>query len=175
MYLLKTVTHNHRKRHSERKGVDLPQVDGVHRKLALRKSRKADENVLRIIREGDQQVASDHQRLLISNLVPKPGLLEAWLVLTSVKYHGNLYILIPLNQRLALTRLRATGPREVVHSGRDITSCVSMAACQCLDAFPLTLVKMSGSVSLTIHPQQNTFETSLCDLVSFMFIGLRYP
>ena len=34
----------------------------------------------------------------------------AWLVLTSVKYHGNLYILIPLNQRLALTRLRATGP-----------------------------------------------------------------
>ena len=36
--------------------------------------------------------------------------LEAWLVLTSVKYHGNLYILIPLNQRLALTRLRATGP-----------------------------------------------------------------
>ena len=39
-----------------------------------------------------------------------PGLLEAWLALTSVKYHGNLYILIPLNQRLALTRLRATGP-----------------------------------------------------------------
>ena len=39
-----------------------------------------------------------------------PGLLEAWLVLTSVKYHGNLYILKPLNQRLALTRLRATGP-----------------------------------------------------------------
>ena len=39
-----------------------------------------------------------------------PGLLEAWLVLTSIKYHGNLYILIPLNQRLALTRLRATGP-----------------------------------------------------------------
>ena len=35
------------------------------------------------------------------------GLLEARLVLTSVKYHGNLYILIPLNQRLALTRLRA--------------------------------------------------------------------
>ena len=40
----------------------------------------------------------------------RPGLLETWLVLTSVKYHGNLYILIPLNQRLALTRLRATGP-----------------------------------------------------------------
>ena len=30
--------------------------------------------------------------LLIDN---RPGLLEAWLVLTSVKYHGNLYILIP--------------------------------------------------------------------------------
>ena len=40
----------------------------------------------------------------------RPGLLEAWLVLTSVKYHGNLYNLIPLNQWLALTRLRATGP-----------------------------------------------------------------
>ena len=39
-----------------------------------------------------------------------PRLLEAWLVLTSVKYHENLYILIPLNQRLALTRLQATSP-----------------------------------------------------------------
>ena len=55
---------------SERKGVDLPQVEGVHRKRALRKSRKGDENVLRIIREGDQ-VTSDHQRLFISNLVPR--------------------------------------------------------------------------------------------------------
>ena len=35
----------------------------------------------------------------------RPGLLEAWLALTSVKYHGNLYVLIPLNQRLALTSL----------------------------------------------------------------------
>ena len=46
---------------------------------------------------------------ILRGSVPKwselwPGLLEAWLVLTSVKYHGNLYILIPLNQRLALTR-----------------------------------------------------------------------
>ena len=40
---------------------------------------------------------------------------QAWLVLTSVKYHGNLYSLIPLNQRLALTRLRATGPRLLNH------------------------------------------------------------
>jgi len=70
MYLQKTVMNTHRKYHSERKGVNLPQVDGVHRKRALRKSRKGDENVLRIIREGDQ-VASDHQRLLISNLVPR--------------------------------------------------------------------------------------------------------
>ena len=46
-------------------------------------------------------------------MAPRPGLLKAWLVLTSVKYHGNLYILILLilNQQLALTRLRATGPR----------------------------------------------------------------
>ena len=51
---------------------------------------------------------------LLHNLKIWPGLLEAWLVLTSVKYHGNLYILIPLNQRLALTRLRATGPRQLL-------------------------------------------------------------
>ena len=44
-----------------------------------------------------------------------PGLLEAWLALTSVKYHGNLYVLIPLNQRLALTSLWATGPCIINH------------------------------------------------------------
>ena len=41
-----------------------------------------------------------------------PGLLEAWLALTSVKCHGNLlgFNTSPLNQRIALTRLRTTGP-----------------------------------------------------------------
>ena len=34
-------------------------------------------------------------------LAARPGLLEAWLVLTSVKYHGNLYILIPLKPNQA--------------------------------------------------------------------------
>ena len=62
----------------------------------------------------DVPVANDLIRkklyIWICYIVTRPGLLEAWLVLTSVKYHGNLYILIPLNQRLALTRLRATGP-----------------------------------------------------------------
>ena len=38
-------------------------------------------------------------------------LLEAWLALTSVKYHGNLLILMLLNQWLALTMLRTTGSR----------------------------------------------------------------
>ena len=37
-------------------------------------------------------------------------LLEAWLALTSVKYHDNILILILLNQWLALTMLRTTGP-----------------------------------------------------------------
>ena len=36
-------------------------------------------------------------------------LLEAWLALTSVKYHDNLLILMLLNQWLALTMLRTTG------------------------------------------------------------------
>ena len=44
---------------------------------------------------------------------PGPGCSKHGSVLTSVKYHGNLYILIPLNQGLALTRLRATGLRAV--------------------------------------------------------------
>ena len=43
-----------------------------------------------------------------------PGLLEAWLALISVKYHGNLWVLIPRNQRLALTMLRTTGPWGVI-------------------------------------------------------------
>ena len=43
-------------------------------------------------------------------LLLRPGLLEAWLALTSVKYHGNLQVLTPLKQRLALTRFRTTGP-----------------------------------------------------------------
>ena len=40
---------------------------------------------------GDKTLNFDH-----SNAISWPGLLEAWLVLTSVKYHENLYILIPL-------------------------------------------------------------------------------
>ena len=42
---------------------------------------------------------------------PRAELLEAWLELTSVKYHDNLLILMLLNKWLALTMLRATGPR----------------------------------------------------------------
>ena len=63
--------------------------------------------VRQVTREFD--LMTIHLKIVLP-AAPWPGLLEAWLVLTSVKYHGNLYILIPLNQRLALTRLRATGP-----------------------------------------------------------------
>ena len=55
-------------------------------------------------------------------LISRPGLLKAWLVLTSVKYHGNRYILILLNQRLALTRLRATGPTQEKNASSNIGS-----------------------------------------------------
>ena len=54
-----------------------------------------------------------NRNAIVSRRAGRPGLLEARLVLTSVKYHGNLHILIPLNQRLALTRLRATSLRLV--------------------------------------------------------------
>ena len=39
-------------------------------------------------------------------------MLEAWLALTSVKYQDNLLILMLLNQWLALTMRRTTGPRS---------------------------------------------------------------
>ena len=58
-----------------------------------------------------ERKGSNYWMIRLVGLAYRPGLFDAWLVLTSVKYHGNLYILIPLNQRLALTKLRATGPR----------------------------------------------------------------
>ena len=45
---------------------------------------------------------------------PRPGLLEAWLALTGVKYRGNLQVFTLLNQRFTLIRLRETGPRGKV-------------------------------------------------------------
>ena len=66
--------------------------------------------------------------------ITRPGLLEAWSVLTSVKYHGTLYILIPLNQRLALTRLRATGPR-VKRGKLSWIRSVNNTSCQCVSQF----------------------------------------
>ena len=47
-------------------------------------------------------------------VVVRAELLEAWLALTGVKYHDNLFILRLLNQWLALTMLRTTGPRTGV-------------------------------------------------------------
>ena len=50
----------------------------------------------------------------ISNDCGTSGLLEPWLVQAGVKYHGNILILMLLNQWLALTMLRTTGPRTRV-------------------------------------------------------------
>ena len=44
---------------------------------------------------------------------PRAELLEAWLALTSIRYHDNILILMLLNQWLALTMLRTTGPWSV--------------------------------------------------------------
>ena len=49
---------------------------------------------------------------------PRPGLLEAWLVLTNVSCHRNVLVSILLNQWLALTILRATGPRAINQRGK---------------------------------------------------------
>ena len=48
----------------------------------------------------------------------KITLLEGWLALTSVKYHGNLLILMLFNQWLAPTMLRPTGPRSSMNWSR---------------------------------------------------------
>ena len=47
------------------------------------------------------------------SIIIRAELFEAWLALTSVKYHDNLLILMLLNQWLALTILRTTGPRSL--------------------------------------------------------------
>ena len=47
---------------------------------------------------------------IFTNLAIWLVLLEAWLVLTSINYHRNVSVSIPLNQWLALTMLRATSP-----------------------------------------------------------------
>ena len=60
-----------------------------------------------------QQGKTNRARFKALQLTTRPGLLEEWLALTSVKYHGNLWVLTTLNQRLALTRLRKTGPRAI--------------------------------------------------------------
>ena len=51
-----------------------------------------------------------HDRGLFKEKEIMAELLEAWLALTSVKYHDNLLVLMPFNQWLALTMLRTTGP-----------------------------------------------------------------
>ena len=82
--------------------------------------------------------------LQLGVLTTRPGLLEAWLVLTSVKYHGNLYILIPLNQRLALTRLRATGPRCLTTSGFITWGCYNQG--------PVVRRPISANPGLNFNP-----------------------
>ena len=82
--------------------------------------------------------------LQLGVLTTRPGLLEAWLVLTSVKYHGNLYILIPLNQRLALTRLRATGPRCLTSSGFITWGCYNQG--------PVVRRPISANPGLNFNP-----------------------
>ena len=47
-----------------------------------------------------------------SSLEARPEWLEAWFALTTGNNHRNVYVLILLNHWLALTMLRATGPRS---------------------------------------------------------------
>ena len=82
-------------------------------------------------------------RKFLVQLTIWPGLLEAW-------YHGNLYILIPLNQRLALTRLRATGP-------------------WCLHA---TVVYAKNRNHYTQHVPTSVFKIYKLNWIIFLFSGI---
>ena len=64
--------------------------------------------VLIFISFGFGTVRSERVHTFSTN---RAELLEAWLALTSVKYHDNLLTLMPLNHWLALTMLRTTGLR----------------------------------------------------------------
>ena len=85
------------------------------------------------------------------------GLLEAWLTLTSVKYHGNLYILIPLNQRLALTRLRATGPWSFCMVRKKL--------CCCWYSVLLYFVIVLGVIAVSTH-----FYVFFCHFICLMLL-----
>ena len=90
-----------------------------------------------------------------------PGLLEAWLVLTSVKYHGNLYILIPVNQWIASTRLRATGPRTKV-----LGTVLQYSYFSVISRFPLKTahpVSKSSCSSPSPHPIQSWNSEKILD------------
>ena len=70
-----------------------------------------------------------------SNKVPWPGLLEAWIAQTSVKYHGNLLVLIPLRADLHDTILsHATSSRLAYDMTYDCRS-VLKHFLKCYDIF----------------------------------------
>ena len=63
-------------------------------------------------------------------------LTRAWLALTSVKYHGNLKVLIPLNQRLALAQPRVVIYDGIVYTGLTLkmTSTQIVEKCQSMSS-----------------------------------------
>ena len=68
-------------------------------------------------------------------------MLEAWLVLTSIKYRDNLLILMLLNQWLALTMLQTTGIRAIKKYAIQDTYCDWKCTrhCSCLKFNSLVL------------------------------------
>ena len=96
----------------------------------------------------------------------RPGLLEAWSVLTSVKNHGTLYILIPLNQRLVLTKLRATGPR-VKRGKLSWIRSVNNTSCQCVSQFSFERLLTQADKG-TLYTFAHDGQTQVTKLATFV-------
>ena len=94
-------------------------------------------------------------RLLMNTLKQfaiRAELFETWLALTSVKYHGNLLIVILLNPWLAVTMLRTTGPSTIyrdlkhdTHVHSWLLKCVFQCLCNLMTDFVQTFYLTSTS------------------------------
>ena len=107
-----------------RKSAIRKSVKSAMRKSAIRKSVKS---VTRkpAIRKLAIRKSMTRKPVITKSVTRKAAiraeLFEAWLALTSVKCHDNLLILMLLNQWLALTMLRTTGPSTKLAISKSAT------------------------------------------------------
>ena len=94
-------------------------------------------------------------------------MLEAWLALTRVKYHDNLEVLIPLNQWLALTMLRATQPWQCLQIPLTWISRV-----KALSNYSLIIFVLASAIVALIFSVRKP-KAEYCD-EKFFFLHLKF-